>query len=190
MYTFDLLHTFCKMYTIHVYKSHRSKVYMCAMYIREIYTCVLYIHMNCIHFAKCIQFMWMYSTRVYISSVYVAHMYTFTVMGHDSLTRVMWHDSFSRVMWHDSFTRYSDATWLTHTLQWCDMTHSHVWWDMTHSHVWYAHTFDLPIPHTIICISVDSIKLNVSFAKEPCKKDYILQKRPILLRSLLIVATP
>ena len=33
-------------------------------------------------------------------------------------------------------------------------------------------------------------KLWVSFAKEPYKKDYILQKRPIILRSLLIVATP
>jgi len=27
-------------------------------------------------------------------------------------------------------------------------------------------------------------------AKEPCKRDYILQKRPRILRSLLIVATP
>ena len=33
-------------------------------------------------------------------------------------------------------------------------------------------------------------KLLVSFAKEPYKTDYILQKRPIILRSLLIVATP
>ena len=37
---------------------------------------------------------------------------------------------------------------------------------------------------------VDSLKLYVSFAKEPYKRDYILQKRPIILRSLLIVATP
>ena len=28
------------------------------------------------------------------------------------------------------------------------------------------------------------------FAKEPCKRDYILQKRPIILSSLLVVATP
>jgi len=32
-------------------------------------------------------------------------------------------------------------------------------------------------------------KLYVSFAKEPFNRDYILQKRPIILRSLLIVAT-
>jgi len=37
---------------------------------------------------------------------------------------------------------------------------------------------------------VDSLKLQVSFAKEPYKRDSILQKRPIILRSLLIVATP
>jgi len=37
---------------------------------------------------------------------------------------------------------------------------------------------------------VGSLKLQVSFAKEPYKKDDILQKRPMILRSLWIVATP
>jgi len=37
---------------------------------------------------------------------------------------------------------------------------------------------------------VGSLKLKVPFAKEPYKRDDILQKRPIILRSLLIVATP
>jgi len=37
---------------------------------------------------------------------------------------------------------------------------------------------------------VGSLKVKVFFAKEPYKRDYILQKRPIILRSLLIVATP
>jgi len=36
---------------------------------------------------------------------------------------------------------------------------------------------------------VGSLKLYVSFAKVPYERDYILQKRPIILRSLLIVAT-
>jgi len=36
---------------------------------------------------------------------------------------------------------------------------------------------------------VASLKLQVSLAKEPYKRDYILQKRPMILRSLLIVAT-
>ena len=37
---------------------------------------------------------------------------------------------------------------------------------------------------------VSSLKLQVSIAKEPYKRDYILQKRPIILRSLFIVDTP
>jgi len=36
---------------------------------------------------------------------------------------------------------------------------------------------------------IGSLKLYVSSAKKPYKKDCILQKRPIILRSLLIVAT-
>jgi len=42
----------------------------------------------------------------------------------------------------------------------------------------------LPYDHCLVH------KLKVSFAKEPYTRDYILQKRPINLRSLLIVATP
>jgi len=37
---------------------------------------------------------------------------------------------------------------------------------------------------------VGSLKLQVSFAKEPYKRDDILQKRPLISRRLLIVATP
>ena len=37
---------------------------------------------------------------------------------------------------------------------------------------------------------VGSLKLQVSFANEPYERDYILRKSPIILRSLLIVATP
>ena len=38
--------------------------------------------------------------------------------------------------------------------------------------------------------SVGSLKSYVSFAKEPYKRDCILQKRPRIVRSLLLVATP
>jgi len=38
--------------------------------------------------------------------------------------------------------------------------------------------------------SCHTVTYCISFAKEPYKRDYILQKRPIILRSLLIVATP
>jgi len=37
---------------------------------------------------------------------------------------------------------------------------------------------------------VGSFKLLVSFAKEPYKRNNILQKRPTILRSLLLEATP
>jgi len=37
---------------------------------------------------------------------------------------------------------------------------------------------------------VGSLKFLVCFAKEPYKRDDILQKRPIILRNLLIIATP
>jgi len=37
---------------------------------------------------------------------------------------------------------------------------------------------------------VSSLKWLVSFAKEPYKRDDVLQKRPIILKSLLIIATP
>jgi len=37
---------------------------------------------------------------------------------------------------------------------------------------------------------VGSLRLQVSFAKEPYKTDDILQKRPIILRSLPTVTTP
>jgi len=50
-----------------------------------------------------------------------------------------------------------------------------------------------------VCVGHDSLQVGkmeggtddvVSFAKESYKRDYILQKRPAILRSLLIVATP
>jgi len=37
---------------------------------------------------------------------------------------------------------------------------------------------------------VGSLNLQDSNAEEPYRRDYILQKRPIILRSLLIIATP
>ena len=46
-------------------------------------------------------------------------------------------------------------------------------------HVWYK----------IICMT-NMYHLTNMYAKEPYKRDDILQKRPIFLRSLLIVATP
>ena len=41
-----------------------------------------------------------------------------------------------------------------------------------------------------MCIRTNTDALQVSFAKEPYKRDDTLQKRPIVLRSLRIEATP
>jgi len=80
----------------------------------------------------------------------------------------------------------------------CDVTHSScVWLDscmcyMTglcvawHIHVWH----DLCVCDMGWLRLVGSLKLWVFFAEEPYKGDYILQKRPIILRSLQVVATP
>jgi len=39
-------------------------------------------------------------------------------------------------------------------------------------------------------IQTENSKSEVSFAKQPYKRDYVLQMRPVILRSLLIKATP
>jgi len=83
-------------------------------------------------------------------------------------------------MWHDSFTC---VTWL---ISICDMTHSHVWHDLLVHVTWLISICDMTMGWLRL---VRSIKSWVSFAKEPYKKDCILQKRPIFLRSLLTVAT-
>ena len=52
-------------------------------------------------------------------------------------------------------------------------------------HMWVCDTCDMGWLQL-----VGSIKLQVSFAKEPYKRDDILQKRPMILSILLTVATP
>jgi len=48
----------------------------------------------------------------------------------------------------------------------------------------------LPVTHIGWLRLIGSLNIKVAFAKEPYKRDSILQKRPTVLRSLLIVATP
>jgi len=104
-------------------------------------------------------------------------------------------------VWHDSFIC---VTWLIHMY---DMTYSYVWHDsficvtwliymcyMTHPYMWNDSIIHMKLyawKSTMGWLRwVGSLKLQVSFAKEPYKTDDILQKRPIILRSLLTVATP
>jgi len=99
-------------------------------------------------------------------------------MAHVYVTR--WHMS----MWHDG-TCLCDTIWMTYMCI-CDMIYEkpHMWRDVL-----------MRLPSLIYtCMGwlwlVGSLKLQVSFAKEPCKGDDILQKRPVVLRSLLVIATP
>jgi len=104
-------------------------------------------------------------------------------------------------VWHDPFVL---LTWIFHM---CDMTHSFVWNDSFKCMTWLTHMCDMT--HWYVCNTlprsdlwpftytrmgwlwlVGSIKLQVSFAKEPYKRDYILQKRPIILSILRTVASP
>jgi len=79
--------------------------------------------------------------------------------------------------------------WVSHIiLIW--MKHIAVCYDSKRgSHI--THTW---MKHIAVCYRVATIsrllKITLLSCKEPYKRDYILQKRPIILRSLLIVATP
>ena len=68
----------------------------------------------------------------------------------------------------------------------CVFIHTYVHSMYTHTHVGCIHSGGMMGWLKI----VGSLQLYVSFAKEPYKRDDILQKRPIILRSLLIIATP
>jgi len=70
------------------------------------------------------------------------------------------------------FSRAASMHYMSHM---CDMTHSFV--ASTHDDTGWLRL-------------VGSIKLFVSFAKEPYRRDDILQKRPVILSILLTVATP
>ena len=112
----------------------------------------------------------------------VTHSYVWHELIHmcdmNSFICLTWTHSY---VWHDSF---KCVTWLNHMF---DMPHSYVWHELiymcdmnsficvtwTHSYVWHASSY--AVGH---------------FAKEPYKSDYILQKRPMILRSLHMCDMP
>ena len=96
-------------------------------------------------------------------------------MSHVTLMNESCH-TYEWVMSHIWMSHVTHMNESCHTYEWlihmCDMTHSYVWHlsrtaphKKTHSYVW------------------------LSFAKEPYKRDDILQQRPIILRSLVLDAT-
>ena len=72
---------------------------------------------------------------------------------------------------------------MSHTHERVTHTHDAVT-HMNESHMCMSHKY----AYGVATIS-RLLKIQVSFAKEPYQRDYILQKRPIVLRSLLIIAT-
>jgi len=77
----------------------------------------------------------------------------------------------------------SHVTHMNESCHTCEWVMSHMWMrHITHGNVSNTHMGWLWL--------VGSLTLLVSFAKVPYKRDDILQKRPIILRSLLILATP
>jgi len=88
---------------------------------------------------------------------------------------IRWH------IWHELSHSMMHITMrpLQHTATYCNtLQHANRW------HIWHS------LSHMGWLRLVGSLKSWVSFAKEPYKRDYILQKRPVILMSLLIVATP
>ena len=131
---------------------------------------------------------------------------------------VSWPDSFIRVCVTLHITTYVRDTTYHHIYH--DMTHSHVWHHTRlirackhspfeqymrvsrarDSYLMFSHRYssvfdsyyllDVFLKAMGWLRLVDSLKLQVSFANEPYKRDYVLQQKPMILRSLLIVAIP
>jgi len=82
---------------------------------------------------------------------------------------------------HDSFTCETGLIAMRgRHIRMHDMTHSYAW-------SWHVHAWDMTQMGWLRLVG--SIKLLVSFAKEPYKRNDILQKRPIILSILLSEAT-
>jgi len=93
-----------------------------------------------------------------------------------------------RCEWHDS---YLWGTWLINSQTWLTWLIRHVAYVYTNGHNSFIWVMRLMSTTAVGWLwLVGSIKLQVSFAKEPYKRDDILQKRPIILSILLTVATP
>jgi len=118
------------------------------------------------------------------------------------------HDVTHSYVWH----RSSYVTWLIRDLYHvciCMMTHSYATWlihmyEHTHMRIYVGkyiniYTYTCIYPDTgiytdtcILGVAMTSrlLKITGLFCKTAYKRDYILQKRPVILRSLLVVATP
>ena len=152
-----------------------------------------------------------YNSKLSAPSCCVRHMTQLYVwcdsscVWHDSIVRMAWLNgmgdmpraSIMCVTWNNQMcVTWNNQMCVTWNNQMCDMIRvirvtwlNHIMTGVT----WLNHIYDMTewyVWHIMGWLRlVGSIKLYVFFAKEPYKRDYILQKRPIILSSLLIVAT-
>ena len=112
----------------------------------------------------------------------------------DMANSCVWHDELIGVTWRMGMCDMT--TWYV-----CEMTTWYAWHVEFLCVRWQIDMCNMINFHDeLVCMRfwfdmwwlrlVGSLKLKVSFAKESYKRDDILQKRPIILRILLIVATP
>ena len=98
--------------------------------------------------------------------------------------------------WVMSHIRMSHGTHMNESCHIYEWVMSHAWMIHVTQMNESCHTYDWVMSYLTYLSDMGwlrlegSSKLQVSFAKEPYKRDYIVQKRPIILGSLLIVATP
>jgi len=113
---------------------------------------------------------------------------------------VMWYLSWSTMYWQCvswllSMLTIRELTFVNIYYMWVDICHCvpcvdniyHMWVQICQSQTYVSWLVSSSMGWLRL---VGSLKWSVSFAKEPNKKDDILQKRPVILRSLQVAATP
>ena len=126
-----------------------------------------------------------YIIHIYIRIIYI---YTYTYI----YIHIMYIITLMTLMTHDSLEKYMYYIYIYHTyvciyISYC--THSFSWRYLFVRVPSRIHTCDATCAYGVATMSRLLTMIGL-FCKRPYKRDYILQKKPIILRSLLIVATP
>ena len=145
--------------------------------------------------------------------IWMSHRHTSNMCG--TTHPYVWHDSFIWVMPHIWMSHVTHMNESCHTSEWvmshilhlcvarpvfvlhttliicvsCNIRHRHISCICGTPHLYLWHDFYVTRHFHPIASRVRSNKLYLSSAKEPYKRDYILQKRPIVLLILFTVAT-